>query len=396
MGKLRVIDCLTFAGGFTVGAVQAGFEVVAKREGPTGFGAAAALDNRHILGEGWELEACEAKDWTSVNAELLIGNPPCSGWSPRSIHVPAKGIDRKTTPVSEWTNSFRGANSAANSCMHDLVEYAARCPELQIVAFESVQQAGKQGIELMRQLRTKLETLSGKSWDLHHVFHNCLSVGGECNRPRYFWVASRIPFGVLPPSPQNPIPNAVGTLRAHEPGIDGNATPRTAEARRIASLLETGIEMAARESISEVAGRFVERYGIDSLKKLDAWDTPRLAYFVRRGFRKDPYQPIKIAGNSPMGVVSGKIQELISPTEPRCLTYREAVRALGYPESWKTSAYKNDAAIGKGIPTASGRFLASSAKLCLEGRASELVQGTQTGEREFRYDNTHAWKPSTR
>ncbi len=389
---INFIDTYCFAGGFTVGAVQAGLQMIGKREGESAFGAAACSSNRHILGESWKLEACEPRFWSPLETQVILANPPCSGFSVRSVHVPPKGIDRKTTPISEWTNSFRGVDSSINSCMHDVIEYAAKCKELQIVCFESVAQAGKQGLPLMRDLRLKLESLTNIEWDLHHVFHNNLSVGGVCNRPRYFFVASRVPFGVLPARPLTPIPRSEDVLRGNGPGIDGNHTPGTMEARRTKSLLETGIGMAAREAISEPAGRFVEKYGIDALRKLDGWDSRRTTYFESRGWRKDQYQPMRWDADKPCPVITGKIQESLHPTEPRCLTFREAARVLGYPESWKLCDYKTDAWLGKGIPTGSGKWIAESIKLSLEGHASELEQGVSTGNREHTYDNTHEWK----
>ena len=276
--------------------------------------------------------------------------------------------------------------------MHDLVEYAARCSGLQIVAFESVQHAGKLGLPLMRQLREKLELMTEEEWDLHHVFHNCLSVGGDCDRARYFWVASRVPFGILPSVARERPRNARETLADASRGIDGHAPPRTAEARRCASLLEAGAEWLPRETVSEAAGRFVERYGLDSLRRLDAWDSRRLAYFARRGFRRDPYQPIRWNPDKPCPVITGKIQEAVHPIEPRCLTFREAATVLGYPEDWKLSGYKTDSWLGKGIPVPSGRFIASSIKLSLEGRVDGLQRGAPTGVREWTHDNTRSWK----
>jgi len=389
---MRSIDAYCFAGGFTVGAVQAGFELVAKREGEGGYGAPAALSNRHILGDKWQLEACDPTQWTPASAEALFCNPPCSGFSVRSVHVPPKGIDKKNTPVAEWTNSFRGIDSAINSCMHDIIAYAAKCPELQVIAFESVAQAGKQGLPLMKNLRTKLESLTGHEWDLHHVFHNNLSVGGNSNRPRYFFVATRIPFGVLPVPTVSVVPRSEDVLRGDGPGRDGNATPNTAEARRIKALLETGVEWNARECVSQAAGRYVESHGYEALKALDSWDTSRLRYFAARGFRADQYQPRRWDGDSPCPVITGKLQESVHPTASRVLTLREGARALGYPEDWSLAAYKTDAWLGKGIPVQSGKWLAQSAKLSIEGEGAKLEQGTLTGEREYTHDNTHAWK----
>lgn len=390
---IRFVDAHCFAGGFSVGAVQAGLTLVAKRENEGAFGAPAMEDNRHLLGQQWQLEAKPASQWTPVEAEVLLGNPPCSGFSVRSVHVPPKGMDRKAHAVSEWTNSFRGSDSAINSCMHDVVEYGAKCPGMKVIVFESVQQAGKSGLTLMRQLRAKLEATTGQQWELHHVFHNNLSCGGNSDRPRYFFVASRVPFGTLKTEPLVNVPRADEVLRGNGPGIDGNETPRTAEARRTASLLATGVEWNARETVSQAAGRYVEAHGIDALKKLDAWDTKRLQYFASRGFRPDQYQPRRWAPDAPCPVITGKIQESVHPTEPRVLTLREGARALGYPEEWKLASYKTDAWLGKGIPCKSGYWIANCVKASLEGRSAYLLRGELIGEREWKHDNTHAWKP---
>lgn len=389
----RFIDVHCFAGGFTVGAVQAGFELVAKRENESGFGVPACESNRHILGNNWNTQASNPRDWIPIEAEAIFANPPCSGFSVRSIHVPPKGIDRKTVPVSEWTNTFRGANSTINSCMHDIVEYGAKCPNLQVLVFESVQQAGKSGISLMRLLRQKLEDRTNLQWELHHVFHNNLSCGGNSDRPRYFFVASRVPFGTIKTEPLIKVPRADDVLNSKVLGIDGNQTPYTAEARRTASLLATGVEWNARETVSQAAGRYVAAHGIDALKKLDAWDTKRLEYFSSRGFRPDQYQPRRWAADAPCPVITGKIQESVHPTEPRVLTLREGARALGYPEEWKLAAYKTDAWLGKGIPVSSGKWIAKCVKASLDGKAHQLQRGTETGEHEWTHDNTRSWKP---
>ncbi len=389
----RFVDVHCFAGGFTVGAVQAGFELVAKRENEGGFGVPACESNRHILGDSWVAEARAPHAWTPVEADAVFANPPCSGFSVRSVHVPPKGMDRKAHAVSEWTNSFRGADSAINSCMHDVVEYGAKCPGMKVIVFESVQQAGKSGLTLMRQLRDKLESKTGQQWELHHVFHNNLSCGGNSDRPRYFFVASRVPFGTLKTEPLVKVPRADEVLRGPGLGIDGNETPRTAEARRTASLLATGVEWNARETVSQAAGRYVEAHGIEALKKLDAWDTKRLQYFASRGFRPDQYQPRRWAAEAPCPVITGKIQESVHPTEPRVLTLREGARALGYPEDWKLASYKTDAWLGKGIPCKSGYWIANCVKASLDGRSADLLRGELIGEREWKHDNTHAWKP---
>lgn len=389
----RMIDVYCFAGGFTVGAVQAGFELIAKREGVGGFGVPACESNRHILGHNWTVEATLPSNWTPIEADVIFANPPCSGFSVRSIHVPPKGMDRKLHATSEWTNSFRGVDSAINSCMHDIIDYGIKCPGLKTIVFESVQQAGKTGLPLMQKLHEKLESKTGYTWELHHVFHNNLSCGGNSDRPRYFFVASRVPFGTIKTYPLIKVPRADEVLRTYEPGIDGNETPKTAEARRTASLLATGVEWKARETVSQAAGRYAAEYGIDALRALDSWNTSRLEYFASRGFRPDQYQPRRWAADAPCPVITGKIQESVHPTAPRVLTLREGARALGYPENWLLSSYKTDAWLGKGIPCGSGNWIAKCVKLSLNREISDLQKGKKIGEREWIHDNTNSWKP---
>lgn len=74
----RAIDCLGFAGGFTLGIVQAGFELAAKRELPGGFGVPNCEANRHLLGDTWRTQVAKGEEWEVVPAEVVFGNPPCS------------------------------------------------------------------------------------------------------------------------------------------------------------------------------------------------------------------------------------------------------------------------------------------------------------------------------
>lgn len=75
----RAVDVMGFAGGFTLGMTQAGFELAGKRELPGGFGVANCLANRHLLGQNWEAQASHPAEWEVVHgAQVVFGNPPCS------------------------------------------------------------------------------------------------------------------------------------------------------------------------------------------------------------------------------------------------------------------------------------------------------------------------------
>jgi len=75
---MQAVDVHGFAGGFTLGMVEAGFELVGKRENKQGFGIKNCEVNRHLLGDNWKSEAVDPAEWTVVPAQVVFGNPPCS------------------------------------------------------------------------------------------------------------------------------------------------------------------------------------------------------------------------------------------------------------------------------------------------------------------------------
>jgi len=177
---VKAIDVHGFGGGFTLGAVQAGWELEKKVSREVGFGVLNTLANRPLLGENWDSITAATQDWDQLEggkAQLVFGNPPCSGFSTLS------------------PKAFRGTDSKINDYMWELIRYAGKVgPEL--VIFESVQQAFTQGIPLMRKLHALLEELAGETYTIYHVLHNNASVGGVSIRKRFFFVCARIPFGV--------------------------------------------------------------------------------------------------------------------------------------------------------------------------------------------------------
>jgi hypothetical protein len=76
----NAIDAMGFAGGMTLGVVQSGFNLIGKRELPGGFGVPNCVANKHLLGDNWEAQVAPGEDWVPTrDAQLLFGNPPCSG-----------------------------------------------------------------------------------------------------------------------------------------------------------------------------------------------------------------------------------------------------------------------------------------------------------------------------
>lgn len=390
---MKAVDCQGFAGAFALGVVQSGFELVGKREDVGGFGVPLLEGNRHLLGDGWEAEACSPDEWTSKKADLVFGNPPCSGFSGLSVCIApsagqhGRGLKEHQSGRVDW----RGIDSAANKCMWNLVDFAAKCNPTTVI-FESVAQAGRQGRPLMLALRARLEEQTGKRWHLTHVFQNDLSLGGVAMRKRYFWVASRRPFDVTLPTLDRAktLRDAIEDLETVPLGdMDGHVTLPSQRARRMAWLAEH-----AEWNPGEQSGVALRR--LDGRRRLsDDWYTKH-GTRVRTDSGTSLYAPRRWDYDKPARVLTGLgLEENIHPVLPRTFTYREAARIMGYPDDWTMQPAVDRGGVGakwcgKQIPVAAGRWIAGAAAVSLNERVSQ--GGEEIGERERCIDVTHAWK----
>jgi site-specific DNA-cytosine methylase len=385
---MRAIDCQAFAGGFTLGVVQAGWTLVGKREAAGGFGMRQCETNRRLLGDGWEGQASDPADWAPANVELFFTNPPCSGFSVLS------------------NNKFRGINSSINQCMWDAVELAIKCqPETFIL--ESVQSAFKQGLPLMRDLRDRLEIGTGYRYHLTHILQDNLSLGGCSKRPRYFMVCSREPFGVEVPTLER-VPTvgaAIGDLldqpmtfepRPYESDptwwsrrqrsmlgvVDGHETARdSASIRRLLDL--TRVPWHEGEGEATVAQRYYDTHG-----ELPAsWRAHRrqdgltkAEWAVANGFDFGMFQRNRWRWEQPARVVTGAGPTIaLHPQRPRFFTHREIARIMGFPDDWVTYPLRDyrplETGWGKGVSVDAGRWVAHWARESLLGRPGQYDQG---------------------
>lgn len=394
------VDCQGFAGGFTLGVVQAGFKLIAKREMKGGFGVPNCEANRHLLGDEWQTEAVNPNAWSVPfgGADLVFGNPPCSGFSVLS------------------TKSFRGQDSKINACMWAFAEYAARVRPT-IAIFESVQLAFTQGRELMRGLRAKVEELTGEQWTLTHVLHNAYSVGGPAMRKRYFWVVSRVPFGVEEPKYERypTLRDTIGDLEAQtesweprlysmEPTwysqqfrsasneVDGHISIDNPNTRRTRALIDS-VEWNPGEHAQIVTRRYFDEHGdlppgwehlVDKLKGQDffqGFNTPTM-------WRPDEWCRV-ITG---AGLLNG-----VHWSQRRTFTHREAARILGFPDDWLINPIRKVPGLfltwGKGITVHCGRWIADWARRAIDGEPGSLV-GDSIGDREFLINVTNSWRAS--
>lgn len=380
-----------------MGAVQAGFELVGKRELPGGFGVASVEANRHLVGDNWETQVGNWDEWEPKNVHYVFGNPPCSGFSLMS------------------SRDFRGIDSKVNSCMFAFVEYASRCrPE--VMVFESVQQAFTQGRPLMQQLRELARTRTGDDWQLTHVLHNAACVGGAAVRRRYFMVIHRVPFGVEP-HPIEKMPNVyevIGDLcdlkntwgdqpYAHAPSwwskpvrreddmVDGHKWMHNPMLQRAYDLMEgdEGIEWPMHCNIARVAKAYYEKNG-HLPKSWAHMEEKMLATDYSLGF----HQLMRWDWNRMCRVITGGATQLaMHPSERRPLTHRECARIQGFPDDWRIEPLAGGGNVGalwgKGIPVQCGRWISTWARESILGMPG-YDSGTVIGDGERLIDHTHA------
>jgi site-specific DNA-cytosine methylase len=375
--------------------VQAGFTLVGKREMKGGFGVANCEHNRHLLGDTWRAEAVVPEAWTTVDADVVFGNPPCSGFSVMSAR------------------DFRGADSKINHCMWAFADYAARVRP-QMAVFESVQNAytSVDGHALMRALRERLTERTGDVWTLYHIRHNALAVGGAAVRRRYFWLASRVPFGIERPALRR-IPrlnDVIGDLenlsstwqaqpyrmpptwwsvgrRSDGGSVDGHVGLDNPLTRRMRDLM-AGVDWKPSMAIGEVARAYWTKHG----KLPDSWRATE-EKVIKNDFFMGFTTPVRWDGQKSGRVITGGgLHNVVHPRLDRTITHRETARILGFPDDWRILPLRGVSGLnmtwGKGITVDCGHWIGGWIRAALDGAPGSYT-GTLIAEREYDINTTN-------
>jgi site-specific DNA-cytosine methylase len=308
---------------------------------------------------------------------------------------------------------FRGLGSPILQCMWDFVNYAAKVKPV-VAVFESVQLAYSQGRILMQQLRAHLEEQTGLRYDLVHVLHNALSVGGPSMRKRYFWVVSQVPFGIeRPVITELPVLNHVigdlaplplGWERQHNfnpvvgpqakrmwrESTDGHAIQDNPNTRRLGRLLGE-VEWKPGWSIQ---GILREYHRVNQRLPAD-WEI-HAEKMLRTDFFSGFTSPVRWKGDEWARVITGAgLQNTVHPFLPRTLTHREVARIMGFNDAWKIAPLKNVSGLamtwGKGITVDCGRWIGEWIGAALRGTPGSVL-GETIGDRERLINVTNDWQ----
>lgn len=419
--RYRFVDCQGLAGAWTLGTVQTGrFELVHRCSEPGGFGDAVIDLNWQLLtpeSDGvrrprdyefprerppFAWEEGDAWLWEAQEADYVCGTPPCSGFSPLNS---SKGVNH------------RGPDSPINSCMRDLVSYAARCRGTDgvlgapVVAFESVQGAFTKGRVLMQELRATMEQLTGRYYDLTHVKMSGASAGAAQYRHRYYFVVHRIPFGVDPPEPHRlkTVEDAIGDLAKMELSWDAQPYPepgivpgeyrssdltvdchqaREHEHRMSKLISDPVVEQGwlPGEWLTERIQKLGRIPLIDQLGFGPRWNEDE---GTLKGLQR--HWPRRIRHDRPGWVVTGGSSlDHVHYEHPRFMSARELARLMGYPDDWKwpkpITVEACSSLIGKCCPVESGRWISGWAARALDGEPGR--RGERIGEREYLCDSS--------
>jgi site-specific DNA-cytosine methylase len=376
---MNLVDCQLLAGSGLIAAKRLGITTVQRVS--YGFGDKVVGMNRPLVGD-FQINSLTPhggpENWTAPRkVDILAGCPPCSGWSVLNF----KG---------------RGAQAPAHKFTWDFIRYATklnsgRGPTAAI--WECVQPAYREGQLLMEQYFDYLCTETRSKYKLTHVLMSGASVGSASERKRYFWVASKVPFGVDCEVGRSPV--TVGDRLAdslydvgaptdetwawpHKTVLDGSATG----SRILEMVLETHALAGGKPgyTLQQVAMELKDKNKLPKHLRSRYFDSEDCWIGFPGPKVLDPAKPCPV-------ITGGAAADFLHPWAPRFLTVYEFGRLMGYPPEWQWpghSVRKAVELIGKGVPVENWQWILQWVRDSLDGNPGPL--------RGRVVDVTYAWQ----
>lgn len=328
-GRPLAIGAYIFAGGFTVGVRQAGFDVLAHLEG-NDYGVSTARLNFpempiHVGAANWPLSELKQRE-----VSFLYCNPPCAPWSANGVR--SQGKERG---MGAWRSDPRVA------CWHDCFT-AFQVLRPRVFAVESVCPVYTDGREMIDDF-TRRALIDGYS--VTHLLIDAKWHGIPQSRKRFFFVAHRA--SAFPARNGNWSP----------PVTIGQALPEVGEIGYVLPTSRTHAPLIEHARPGESLAATWER-----LTPSDQKTRGPTGKLTGKPFASNRRLPI----DRPMGAFTGNT--LYHPTEHRALGIEEAKAICGYPPEFKLDGAPTAwwALLARAVMPPVGRWLASCVVRALE------------------------------
>lgn len=325
--QLRAVGAYIFAGGFTVGVKQAGFEVLAHLEGNS-YGVSTAKLNFPELDVRYGPEHWNLDDFRDQELDLIYGNPPCAAWSVNN-------------PNSHVADRWRADPRVACTLKHFSLLEELR-PKVWL--WESVPQAPIKGKELVDELTARALKLG---YAVTQVFHDARWLGAPQARPRWMLVCHRIALSW-------PMPNWAPAPSPDQ--VLAEVTPRGSPAFDSGQRRGYGPKLIAKIKPGERLRKFWERTHPEAKRTIKANGHTK----GRPGFG---HVRLRSEGIAPATVGYA----FLHPTEHRFCTLNEVQAIAGFPDEFEFDGLgaQNGYAlelnlIARGVCPPVGRWFASA------------------------------------
>jgi len=348
---MKGIGIHVFAGGFTMGMKQV-HDIVGQLE-IHNFGrqTCEAHDTKFMNADSWQAWA----DFKSTykDCSFCYGNPRCTAFSSYS-----SGSDR----------TVRGPTAKPTRDIWDLCEFGIH-NNLDLIAFESVQQAFSIGKQLLNILRDDLFVPNG--YRIAHLFVNTAAEGNAQKRRRYFFVAYKKNrnFNIIPPVlPKFRV--TVGDIlkplmkrKVHEGKVYGKSNLDYTQ--------DTYVNLTPTEKILVPhlgQGDDFNSFAMHNEDDLEKISPEHYEKWITRtsGIPFSLHCPtrLKIDGHCP--TICSTSARLIHHILPRPLTVGEIAKLMGWPKGFIPVGPDPVGQIGKGVVPATGQWLGEQIKLYFE------------------------------
>lgn len=314
--RFTAVGAYIFAGGFTVGVKQAGFDVRVHLE-ESNYGVATALKNIQNLKVYYPMSAWPLDDLASgPRIDFLYGNPPCAAWS-QAGSATKKGRTWDSSSLVDCTRRY-----------FNLFERLRP----KVWAWESVQRAWTLG-------RSLVDEFAARAMDFGYsvtiLLHDAQYLGVPQVRKRFFMVCHDVELDFIEPSWEiQTIDDALAELDDPGEPLEHNLRKH----RRLLDLVRPG------ENLSS------------------AWNRLTPEHLQVRGERgqmvgRPPFTIKRSRSGQPAPVV---MHELIHPTEPRGLSIAELAHLCSYPQGYEFVGAKDAGQVGRGVCPNVGKYLAKN------------------------------------